>query len=319
MTDPCAPMPGRQDQEQRQPSVRPSEDPTMDSSSAGVSPSNAPAGAMEYELHPLCAKFPPLSGAAFISLRDDIAANGLRQPIVLHEGKILDGRNRDRACREAGVEREFIEFDGPDAVSFVLSANLHRRHLSAGQQAVAVALVQNWANAHVPGSNQHRSKGGSATLQDQVAEASTSPELTTVAARAAQARVSDRTQGMADKVAKERPELAQKVLNGEVTLPAAAKLIDAKPGQPKRRAPRSDMAALQQELDEVREQNDELREQNAELHVKLEEAAEERASMARVLEADDRVAAALAESRNYWEQVRQLDERVRGLQNERMT
>ena len=38
------------------------------------------------EMHPLCVLFPALSGAEFDALRDDIKANGLRQPIVLHEG-----------------------------------------------------------------------------------------------------------------------------------------------------------------------------------------------------------------------------------------
>ena len=85
----------------------------MDSPTS-VAPSDADAGAtaMTYARHHLCELFPGLSGDEFNALRDDIKANGLRQPIVLHEGKILDGGNRYRACLEAGVEPVFREFDG---------------------------------------------------------------------------------------------------------------------------------------------------------------------------------------------------------------
>ena len=42
--------------------------------------------------------FPRLVGAEFDALVNDIAANGLRDPIVLHNGMILDGGNRAAAC-----------------------------------------------------------------------------------------------------------------------------------------------------------------------------------------------------------------------------
>lgn len=169
---------------------------------------------MAYELHPLCTLFPRLSGAEFDALRDDIKANGLRTPIVLHGGMILDGGNRYRACVEAGVEPVFTEFDGGSLVSFVLSANLHRRHMSAGQQAAIVASAQDWAKAqpaHRPAEK----------------ECNVAP-LTTVADRASQSGASVRTQKMADKVAKADPALAVRVAHGEVSLPKAVEQIEGK-------------------------------------------------------------------------------------------
>jgi len=142
--------------------------------------------------------------------------------LKLHEGMILDGGNRYRACLEAGVDPTFKEFDGGNLVSFVLSANLHRRHMSPGQQAAIVASAQDWGKAQIVGSNQHSPKSGSATLHYH-------PEsLATVADRAAQSGASVRTQKMADKVAKTDPELAKKVAHGEISLPKAVESITGK-------------------------------------------------------------------------------------------
>lgn len=174
----------------------------------------------EYELHPLCTLFPRLGDEEAARLAEDIKANGLREPITLCGGMILDGGNRYAACITAGVEPQFVEFDGPSIAAFVLSENLHRRHLTPGQQAAIVASIQDWSKAQVAGSNQHTTKAGPATLPDH--------SLSTVAKRAAQSGASERTQRMADKVARANPDLAKKVAHGDVTLPKAVEQVTGK-------------------------------------------------------------------------------------------
>lgn len=245
-----------------------------------------------HELHPLCTLFPRMSGAEFDALVADVTANGLQNPIVLFDDMVLDGGNRYRACQVADVEPRFVQFTGDSIVSFVLSANLHRRHMSAGQQAAIVSAAQDWAKAQVQGANRHTMQTGNVT------------GLRTVADRAAQSGASDKTQRMADKVAKASPELVRQVAHGEKTLPQAVREVS-----PPKPAPV--VTQVQPPA------NDELREQISDLASMLEEVRADNESMVRVFEADDKVTAALAEAKRYREQLRIVESRVTGLTNER--
>lgn len=210
---------------------------------------------MALELHPLCTLFPRLVGAEFDALVEDISANGLQQPITVHDGMVLDGGNRYAACLAAGIEPVLRDFDGADAVAFVLSANLHRRHLSPGQQAAIVASAQDWAMAQTVGKPAARQSGNVAGLA-------------TIADRAAQSGASERTQRMADKVAKADPALAKQVAHGIVSLPKAVEQITGKPVN--RSAPSAPAVAGESPvIDELREQVAILAEENDRLNERL--------------------------------------------------
>jgi hypothetical protein len=73
------------------------------------------------QFHPLANIFPLIDGDDFAALVEDVRANGLREKIKLYDGAILDGRNRYRACVEAGVDPVFEMFDGGDPVAFELN------------------------------------------------------------------------------------------------------------------------------------------------------------------------------------------------------
>jgi ParB-like chromosome segregation protein Spo0J len=107
------------------------------------------------EGHPLADAFPLLEGGERTDLATDIRENGLREPIVLYEGRVLDGRNRLRACIEAGVQPCFVTYGGNDPVAYIVSLNLRRRHLDASQRAMIAARL---ATLKL-GDNQHRKEG----------------------------------------------------------------------------------------------------------------------------------------------------------------
>lgn len=101
--------------------------------------------------HPLAELFPMLLEREIGELADDICTFGQRMPIVLLDGKILDGRNRYAACLFAQIEPVTVDYDGDDPLNFVLSHNLHRRHLSDSQRAMVAAKIVDWEI----GLNQH--------------------------------------------------------------------------------------------------------------------------------------------------------------------
>jgi N6-adenosine-specific RNA methylase IME4 len=167
--------------------------------------------------HPLANIFPMIEGDAFDALVADIKANGQNEPIVLLDEKILDGRNRYRACVAADVEPAFVPFKDKDPkgkgpVAFVISANVKRRHLKESQRAMAAAELETFRH----GDNQHT--GGDANLHVLRPAAA---KLLAVSERSVANAASVRDHGT--------PELAAAVKRGKLAVSAAAALVDAPP------------------------------------------------------------------------------------------
>jgi len=97
---------------------------------------------MTRPVHPIADLFPMMTDEELANLAADIKANGLFNPIVVDkDGVLIDGRNRDRACEIAGIEPTTVLFEGDDPRAYIIASNISRRHLTKGQQAMALAMI----------------------------------------------------------------------------------------------------------------------------------------------------------------------------------
>jgi hypothetical protein len=77
-----------------------------------------------------------MTGEDFDTLVADIEKHGLLEPIDLLDDMVLDGRNRELACRKLGVCPQYVAYvSNQDPAAYVWSKNAERRHLSPGQRA----------------------------------------------------------------------------------------------------------------------------------------------------------------------------------------
>ncbi len=170
--------------------------------------------------HHLCEMFPLLPKDELQALADDIKLHGQREPIRLLSGKIIDGRNRYEACKLAGVEPIAVEVtEDPnwqdDAVAFVKSLNLLRRHLTDAQRAMFAGEFARIEQGH------GKSKGSIEPFKNEP----TGPLTITQAAKLL--KVSKASVKRAVKIKKHGAKaLKQAVQDGDVALSTAAKLSD---------------------------------------------------------------------------------------------
>ena len=186
---------------------------------------------MDLAFHPIANIFPLLGEDDLLRLRQDIATNGLAQPIVLFEGKILDGRNRYTACKLAGVQPITREFTGTraEALAYVWSTNVERRHLTSSQIAVAAVYREKLDAEYAAAVEAMRDKakkrenvGKPSSVQKIVPTEKDTSQLTDH--KLAEAAGTNREYlAKARKLAEASPELADEVLNGKKKLSAAIK------------------------------------------------------------------------------------------------
>ena len=183
-----------------------------------------------FEVHPLAELIPPMSDDEFTELREDIRESGLREAVTLFDGKVLDGRHRARACQELGIEPATRVYEGGDPAEYVISLNLRRRHLTVGQRATAALALLDYEREQAK--ERQREHGGTAPgrASNTGGQSPTSVrEATKAAAKAGEKLGVSRTSvERASRLAKERPDLLDKVKAGELSVTGATELMTGK-------------------------------------------------------------------------------------------
>jgi len=70
--------------------------------------------AQSFTAHPLAKLFPDMPDADFAALVEDVRQNGVKIPILIYRGRILDGRQRYRACQKLNVACPTVIWNGRD-------------------------------------------------------------------------------------------------------------------------------------------------------------------------------------------------------------
>jgi hypothetical protein len=185
--------------------------------------------------HPHANLFPRMNEVEFNALVEDIRANGLQEPIALFEGKVLDGRNRAMACVRADVKPRFVEWHQRDVspVSYVISKNLNRRHLTITQR-VAVALAAEKdivaeAQERQKAAGQFGVKGGRGKRTQKPSAQNCAKGLgKSSAILAARFGVSARNIEKVRALVKKDRSVLRKLMNGEVTIQQADKELNSR-------------------------------------------------------------------------------------------
>lgn len=156
--------------------------------------------------HPAAELFPMLSESELVALKNDILAHQQEHPIIVWNDMIVDGRNRFRACEMLGRKPKIKEMQFADeaaVISYIISTNMRRRHLTESQRASIAAEL---ANLEV-GNPQFRKSAGLSQ-----------------SAAAEQMQVSERLVSDAKMIQREAPDLAAKVKSGEMKVTKAASI-----------------------------------------------------------------------------------------------
>ena len=94
------------------------------------------------KVHPFADRFPMLPKEQLQDLAADISEHGQVYPIMTDsDGVLLDGRNRLAACKLAGVKPKVEVWSGDNPLDYILSVNVHRRHVKRSTVAMAVAIA----------------------------------------------------------------------------------------------------------------------------------------------------------------------------------
>lgn len=185
---------------------------------------------MSYEIHPLAELIPPMTEHEFSDLVRGLETEGFRsdEPLVIYEGQILDGRHRYRASRQLGIEAPTRLFDGDDPVGYVISKNLHRRHLTPSQ----IAMTAAEALPHLEEEARKR-QGRRSDLEETSVPVGT--EVLPAGSKRAAAEAAEmtgastRSVGRAKRVKEADPALAERVKAGEISLTKAEEKVSGKP------------------------------------------------------------------------------------------
>jgi len=197
------------------------------------------------EHHPIANIWPMMGEEQYQELKSDIEQNGCINKIWLYEGKILDGRNRYKACQELNQHVSFLEYKGDEPIQFAISLNMHRRHLTSAQKAALAVKIEpmfaaeakkrqqaSGGNHNQEGRNQHTEEELRSVEEKIPQPTKNEPKKRKEQSRQQAAKAlgtNERYFSQAKNIEKESPETFELLLEGKVSMKDASKEVRKKP------------------------------------------------------------------------------------------
>jgi ParB-like chromosome segregation protein Spo0J len=185
---------------------------------------------MNMQFHEIANVWPLMDEEKFDDLVSDIRQNGLINPIWTFEGKILDGRNRYKACLVASVKPLFKEYIGCDPTAFAVSLNDRRRHMNKGALAAVAAELEPFFAADAKKRQAEQAKRNQPQAATQ--KVAVLPPIEKAKSRQEAAKsvgVGERYVQDAKKVKQEAPEVFERLKAGKITMQDAKREVAKKP------------------------------------------------------------------------------------------
>lgn len=180
------------------------------------------------EVHEYCRLFPEMTEQEFAELCTSVAQHGVRQPVIVHEGKIVDGRHRERAAMMVGKPVPYQEWDGQGSLlAFVVDLNLHRRSLTTGQRAAIAVEAKDRLHAEYRERSlanlKHSGKAFDRVIKIDNSTANAQSQA------AAMMQVSAGYVHEAERIREQSPETFEAVKSGRLTIPQAKRSLFSEP------------------------------------------------------------------------------------------
>ena len=177
----------------------------------------------QFPISSLALIFPDMTSQENDEMAESVLRLGLLDPMTVWRREIIDGRRRQAACDEAGVEHRY-EFlaDYADPRDFVVAKNIRRRQMSKSQAAAVAYEISQWSP---PEQTEEQGEEKSANLrifrrmtqEDAAALVGVSPRLVSYASNVLSA----------DSPAV--PQLRQAVKNGQASVYDASRVVNEPP------------------------------------------------------------------------------------------
>jgi hypothetical protein len=193
---------------------------------------------IDIPVHPAADLFPMIADSddqAMVSLINSIKANGQLHPIIMWNGVIVDGRNRYAACKQAGIapKTKSMQFESDaDAIRYIISTNIHRRHLDPRRIPAIAADLATMMRGRPSEDNPQKCGNTTAEVAERLG-------------------TSERQVELAKEVKAKAPDLFQKMKTGEMRTGTAHRLMKerARQTQPATDPDRADDAVVDAKIE----------------------------------------------------------------------